>query len=74
MGLDKTRLMKPEPLGPRPALISQLGDARDTVDLIVFLPTGRHFIATGVTHEPTTPVRHYWQFIPSEERNHAVDK
>jgi hypothetical protein len=42
--------------------VSKVHDV-ETVNLVVFLPTGRHFIATDVTLSPTTPVQHYWQAI-----------
>lgn len=63
------RLSKPEPIGPLPALIhavepTALQSNIVTLDLIVFSPSGRHFLAKSVTQYPTTAIQHYWRPIP----------
>lgn len=59
------RLLTPEPMGPLPALVSSVHSG-ERVDLIVYLPTGRTYVAKDVTTKPTTPVQHYWRPIPKE--------
>lgn len=54
----------PDPIGPLAALVTAMRG--ETVNLIVFLPSGRNYPAFDVTREPSTPVCHYWQPLKIE--------
>lgn len=58
----KQRLARPEKMGPLTAIVLAEVDVA-TLDLMVFLPSGRQFVARHVTTTPTTAVQHYWRKV-----------
>lgn len=63
--LDRgVRREKPEPIGPLAAIVTAV-EENNALSLVVFMPNGRNYPAFHVTREPTTPIQHYWQFIPA---------
>jgi hypothetical protein len=59
------RMQEPIPVGPVPALVHEV-KLEGVLNLVVFSASGRHYLATDVTLEPTTRIQHYWRPIPQE--------
>lgn len=66
------RLSQPERIGPLAAVVHAVKPRAEksnvaTLDLIVWTPSGRYYLAKDVTPYPTTAIQHYWRPIPEEE-------